>query len=221
MRRIRAIAFDAYGTLFDVHSVGAAVDELFPGHGAAVSEVWRTKQLEYTWLRSLMDRYEDFWTLTRDALVFALKAAGLPIDDDVCDRLLDATLHLAPFAEVPAALQALKPRPLHIFSNGSPAMLEAMVANAALDGLLDGIISVDEAGIYKPSPRCYALVPDKLGVAAEEVLFVSSNAWDAAGAKNFGFTVAWIRRSATTMDELALPPDVEVEMLTDLVGWLP
>jgi len=220
MPDIRAVAFDAFGTLFDVRSVETAIDEEFPGHGAAVGERWRAKQLEYTWLRSLMDRYEDFWTVTGDALVVALRSADLPVDEDVRTRLLEASLHLEPFPEVVEALEALRPHPLHVFSNGTPRMLETMVSNAGLGRFFDRLISVEEAGVYKPSPRCYALVTDMLALAPAQVLFVSANPWDAAGGKSFGFTTAWVRRGDAVMDELGAPPDVEVEGLADLPGWL-
>lgn len=220
MRDIHAVAFDAYGTLFDVRSVQAAVEDAFPGHGAAVTELWRIKQLEYTWLRSLMDRYADFWTVTDDALAFALRSVGVTADDEARRGLMQAYLQLESYPEVAEALEALAPRPLHIFSNGSPRMLEAMVAHAGIDRLLDGLISVDQARIYKPSPRCYALVTDTLGLAPEQVLFVSANPWDAAGGKSFGFTTAWVRRGRAIAEELPARPDVEVPDLLRLAGWL-
>lgn len=216
MREVDALAFDAYGTLLDVRSTAAAVAEVVPERAGGVTEVWRAKQLEYTWLRSLMDRYEDFWTVTRDALVFTLKYHELKVDDGVVDELMDSYLRLEPFRDASEALRALRARPRYVFSNGSPAMLEVVLSNSGLDELLDGVISVDAARVFKPSPRCYALVPDRLGLNPQQVLFVSSNAWDVVGAKSFGFTTAWVRRSAVVGEELGLHADVTVESLADL-----
>ncbi len=214
--RIDAVAFDAYGTLFDVHSVRKATDELFPGKGEAISEVWRLKQLQYTWLRSLMGRYEDFWSVTRAALVFALKSLKVGDDDATVDRLLDEYLRLDTFPEVHQALEALQGRKLVILSNGSPAMLEAVVRHSGLDRLLDQVISVDAVKIYKPSAQSYQVACDKLGLAAENMLMVSSNAFDAQGAKNFGYKVAWIKRTHGQLEELGIEPDFVVAKLTDL-----
>lgn len=214
------MAFDAYGTLFDVHSVIAAAEELFPGKGELVSRLWREKQLQYTWLHSLMERYEDFWSVTRSALVYALKNQSVGSEAGVIDRLMEQYLHLEPYPEVRDALRALKPRRLVIFSNGSPDMLEGVVKNSGLDELLDGIISVDESRVYKPSPRAYALVSERLAVPASEVLFVSSNAFDAVGAKSFGMRVAWIQRTTGQMEELGIEPDLTVRLLTDLASAL-
>lgn len=216
MRDISAIAFDAYGTLFDVHSVRTTAEAAFPGHGERISELWRAKQLEYTWLRSLMDRYEPFSSVTESALVFTLKMLGLEPAEDVVRRLLDAYLHLDVFAEVPEALAALRPRPLYIFSNGDAAMLDPLVRHCGLDALIDGVVSVDPARVYKPSPRSYSLVPEAVGVPTEQILFVSSNSFDVMGAKSFGFPVAWIQRTRRVLDELGFEPDVEVRLLTDL-----
>lgn len=220
MRGIEAVVFDAYGTLFDVQSVVAATEAAFPGQGQAISELWRTKQLEYTWLRSLMERYTDFGSVTRAALRYALRALGLDPDPEIEDRLMEAYRYLDPFPDAVEALRALRgqcPRRLYIFSNGNPAMVEPLVANTGLDKLLDGVLSVDAAKVFKPSPRCYALVPERLGVPAERILFVSSNSFDVLGAKAFGFVVAWIRRSHRTLDELGVQPDLEVELLTELI----
>jgi len=191
---IRACVFDAYGTLYDVQSVFTAVERACPGRGALITQLWRLKQLEYTWLRSTMDAYADFSVVTRDSLVFALGAAGIAPAPSLVDELADAYLHLEPYPEARAALTALEPLPCAILSNGSPAMLGALTRNSGLAPLLRAVISVDPACVYKPSPRCYALVEPAIGVPAAEVLFVSSNGFDVAGAKRFGFQVAWIRR---------------------------
>jgi 2-haloacid dehalogenase len=224
---IRTLVFDAYGTLYDTQSVLARAEELCPGKGELVTQLWRLKQLEYTWLRALMQEYADFWEVTRAALDFALKAAGVEPSEAVRAPLMDNYLHLDPYPEAREALTALTGRRLAILSNGSPSMLDALVRNSGLDGWIEAVISVDAARIYKPHPSCYALVGQVLGVAKEEVLFVSSNGFDVGGAKAFGFNVAWIRRGgggAATLygmlrgraEELGHTPDHVVAALTDL-----
>ena len=225
---IRALVFDAYGTLYDVHSVSAKAEALCPGKGELITELWRLKQLEYTWLRSLMQQYEDFWEVTRASLDFALRAAGVEPDEAVRGPLMQNYLELDPYPEARAALAALEGRKLAILSNGSPRMLAALVRNSGLDRWIEAAISIDSVRTYKPHPSCYALVEPALGVAKEEVLFVSSNSFDAVGAKAFGFNVAWIRRSGSrdpaTMfgmlrgraEELGHAPDHVVSALTDL-----
>lgn len=191
---IRAFVFDAYGTLYDVQSVLQRVEAACPGRGELVTQIWRLKQLEYTWLRTSMDDFADFAAVTRDSLAYALTVAGLDAPAPLLDDLQDAYLHLTPAPEARDALQSLAGRPRAIFSNGSVAMLDALVANSGLTGLLDHVISVDRARAFKPSPRAYALVEQTIGIPPGEVLFVSSNGFDVAGAKRFGFQVAWIRR---------------------------
>ncbi|HEV8586705.1 MAG TPA: haloacid dehalogenase type II [Methylomirabilota bacterium] len=212
---IRGYVFDAYGTLFDVHSVIEAGRALTPDP-LALSALWRQKQLEYTWLRSLMGRYEDFWAVTEAALrhaVARLQLAATPAD---LARLMDAYNRLACFPEVPAALARLAGRPRAILSNGAPRMLAAAVASSGLGGALDHVISVDRVRIYKPAPAVYALGPQTLGVPAAELLFVSSNAWDVAGAKSFGYRVAWCNRLGAPEEELGVRADYVVSNLTDL-----
>jgi 2-haloacid dehalogenase len=224
MEQIEAIAFDAYGTLFDLAAVHKAAEAAFPGHGAAIGELWRAKQLEYTWLRSLMERYIPFSQVTRASLRYALRALGLsgagPSEPEVEDRLMQAYLRLDPFPDAVDALPALRPRRLWILSNGDPEMLEPLVARSGLSRMLDGILSADAARVYKPSPRCYQLVPDALGVPKERILFVSSNSFDVAGAAAYGFPTAWIRRSPRPRDELDAPYGLELALLTDLVPAL-
>lgn len=212
----KAVVFDAYGTLFDVHSVIALCDELFPGNGAAISQLWRTRQLEYTWLRSLMGRYEDFGTVTSGALAFACATLKLPLTAAQTDALLAAYNRLALFPEARAALTRLSSHKLAILSNGSPAMLDPLVRNAGLDTAMAAVLSVDEVGVYKPHPRVYQLVLDRLGVKKDEVAFVSSNYWDAAGAKSFGFTVYWVNRGGVVPDPLSVKPDEVLASLTEL-----
>ncbi len=216
-----AFVFDAYGTLFDVHSVAALAEELAPGNGAALSRIWRTKQLEYTWLQSLMatSRFqrEDFAALTSHALDYAISALILPFDGNARNRLLDAYRRLAPFPGTRDVLAALVPRQRWILSNGTRAMLEPLARFTGLDEMLDGILSVDDAGIYKPSPRVYQLAVERLGLAPADIGFVSSNGWDAAGAKAFGFTTFWINRDGVPTERHAPPPDFVLGSLPELV----
>jgi 2-haloacid dehalogenase len=191
---IKAIVFDAYGTLFDVQSVAAATEAEFPGHGGYITQVWRLKQLEYTWLRSLMGRYEDFRVVTRDALRYTLSTLDLAADAALLERIVDAYDTLLPYPEAEQALGQLAQYRLAILSNGSPDMLDALARNSGLDRYLQAVISVDAKKTYKPDPRAYALVQERLGVHPDEVVFVSSNGFDVAGARSFGFKVARIER---------------------------
>jgi 2-haloacid dehalogenase len=210
--RVEALVFDAYGTLYDVHSVMRRCEACFPGKGAALSQLWRAKQLEYTWQRSLMQRYAPFSTVTREALRYSCATLGLPLGDHERE-LMDAYLHLAPFPEVPAALERLRLKRA-ILSNGSPDMLEPLVRNSGLR--FDAVLSVDELRIYKPAPQVYELAVKRLGVAKEAIGFVSSNCWDAAGAKSFGFTVFWINRANAPVDALGVAPDRQIAHLGEL-----
>jgi 2-haloacid dehalogenase len=212
---IRGYVFDAYGTLFDVHSVVEAGRALTPDP-LALSVLWRQKQLEYTWLRSLMGRYEDFWMVTEAALRHSVKRLGLAASDADLARLMNAYHTLACFPEVPEALARLTGRPRAILSNGAPRMLAAAVASSRLDHLVEHVISVDRVKIYKPAPAVYALGPSTLGVPAEELLFVSSNAWDVAGAKAFGYRVAWCNRAGAPEEELGISADYVVSNLAQL-----
>ena len=215
----RAVVFDAYGTLFDVHSVveaGRAVTD----DPLALSLLWRQKQLEYTWLRSLMGRYEDFWTVTESALRFALRRRGIDATGNQVEALMEAYLSLATFSEVGDALARLAPRPLGILSNGSPRMLEAAVRSSGLAGKVRHVLSVDAVRTYKPSPAVYALGPAAFGMPAEEILFVSSNAWDVAGAEAFGYLTCWCNRSGAPMEELGVVADHEVQTLDELPDLL-
>jgi 2-haloacid dehalogenase len=214
--RPAALVFDAYGTLFDVHSVSALCDELWPGHGAELSQLWRTKQLEYTWLRSLMGRYEDFASVTEAGLRYACAALKLPYDDARLDRLLVAYRHLATFPEVKQTLQKLGGIKLAILSNGAPAMLRDLVSNTGLAALIPHVLSVDELKTYKPAPKVYQLAVDRLGVPATAIGFVSSNCWDAAGAKSFGFRTFWVNRAGAPLDGLGVAPDHELASLAEL-----
>jgi len=209
---VAALVFDAYGTLYDVHSVMRRCEACFPGKGTALSQLWRAKQLEYTWQRSLMQRYAPFSAVTREALRYSCAVLGLPLGDHERE-LMDAYLQLAPFPEVPGALERLRLKRA-ILSNGSPDMLEPLVRNSGLR--FDAVLSVDELRIYKPAPQVYELAVKRLGVAKEAIGFVSSNCWDAAGAKSFGFTVFWINRANAPVDSLGVAPDRQVAHLGEL-----
>lgn len=218
--RTKAVVFDAYGTLFDVHSVIALCDELFPCNGTALSQLWRTRQLEYTWLRSLMGRYEAFGEVTRGALAFACATLKLPLAREQADVLLDAYNRLALFPEAREALSRLSSHKLAILSNGSPAMLDPLVRNAGLHATMNAVLSVDEVRVYKPHPRVYQLALDRLGVTKDEVAFVTSNYWDAAGAKSFGFRVYWVNRGSVVPDPLSVTPDAVLASLSELAANL-
>ena len=217
---IDALVFDAYGTLFDVHSVAAAVERLFPGRGAALADLWRSKQLEYTWLQSLMQspmqRREDFAAVTAHALDYAAEALGLALAGPARHRLLDAYLDLSAYADAAPTLARLGPRPRLILSNGTRAMLEPLAAATGVARHLDVILSVDAAGIYKPSPRVYQLALDHLKFLPIRIGFVSANAWDAIGAKAFGFTSFWINRNRAPLDRHGPKPDAVLNSLSEL-----
>jgi 2-haloacid dehalogenase len=209
MNNIKGVVFDLYGTLFDVHSMAARCDAYFPGRGHELSVLWRQKQLEYTWLRSLMNRYVDFEEVTAQALRFACQHLHLDLDTPASATLCDAYLHITPFAEVPDALRELRRSglPLAILSNGSPRSIEAVVSNAGLREEFTHLLSVDAMRVYKPDSRVYALAGQALGLDRSEILFVSSNSWDATGAKYFGFPTCWINRTGNTFDEMGQRPD--------------
>jgi 2-haloacid dehalogenase len=208
-----ALVFDAYGTLFDVHSVMRRCEECWPGKGGLVSQTWRTKQLEYTWQRSLMQRYEPFSALTRDALRYACEFLGLPLDEKRMEALMQEYLRLAAFPDVPGTLKKLSGKKTAILSNGSPDMLEPLVKSSGLK--FDAVLSVDELKIYKPAPQVYELAVKRLGT--RNIRFVSSNCWDALGAKSFGFDVYWINRAGAPVDRLGFRPDKVVKSLDEIL----
>jgi 2-haloacid dehalogenase len=213
-----ALVFDAYGTLFDVHAVVDRCEKFWPGKGAQLSQAWRAKQLEYSWQRSLMGRYAPFSAVTRDALAYACEALGLPLDDAKTKALMQEYRNLAPYPDVPDALARLKRdgRKLAILTNGSPDMIEPLVKNRGLQASFDAVLSVDPLKVYKPAPRVYQLAVDTLRVPAANIGFVSSNCWDALGAKAFGFNVYWINRGGAPVDRLGLQPDGMLAGLGDL-----
>ena len=211
---VRHVVLDAYGTLFDVHSAASRYQVRLGDHAQAVSKMWRTKQLEYTWLRSLMQCYVDFWIVTQDALDYALDSEGID-DNSLRKDLLMAYHDLACYPEVPDTLSKLKQMGLGtaILSNGSRKMLEAGVRNSKLGEVLDSIISVDSIEIFKPSPKVYQLATDQLGCNTEEILFFSSNAWDVSGASTFGFKTIWVNRFAQATERLPGTPIMEINTL--------
>jgi 2-haloacid dehalogenase len=204
--------FDAYGTLFDVHSVMRRCESLFPGKHTQLSQLWRTKQLEYTWLRSLMQRYVPFSTVTRTALAYACETLGLELTAERMEALMSEYNMLAAFPDVAPTFDKLKARKA-ILSNGSPDMLEPLVAHSGL--AFDAVISVDEVQVYKPAPQVYELAVKKLGTSS--IGFVSSNCWDALGAKSYGFTVYWINRTNVPVDRLGFKPDHIVRSLDEIL----
>jgi 2-haloacid dehalogenase len=215
---IQAVVFDAYGTLFDVQTPVAKLAGSLGEAAAALGQLWRQKQLEYTWLRSLMGVHADFWQVTRDALDFALAETGIT-EDGLADELMALYLKLDAFPEVTEALQALRQRGkrLAILSNGSPSMLEAVVRNAGLDKLFEHVLSVEEVGIYKPSRRVYRLAMQKFHVQdAPSICFVSANSWDAQAAAQFGFQVVRVARTPKRDEHLPGKPARLVSSLAEL-----
>jgi 2-haloacid dehalogenase len=218
---VTAVAFDAYGTLFDVASAAAAAKDALGARWEGLSELWRAKQLQYTWLRSLMGRHADFRKVTGDALDFALEAHRIA-DPPLRDRLMALYDRLAPYPEVTAALARLRAAgvKLAILSNGSPEMLASAAGNAGISGLLDAVLSVEAVGVYKPHPSVYRLAVDRLGVPKDKIGFVSSNGWDAFGAKAFGFKVVWCNRGGQPKERIPAEPDAEVKDLSGLAPLL-
>ncbi len=218
---IEACVFDAYGTLFDVASAVKSCQDLLGDKAEALNVLWRSKQIEYTWLRSLMGTYEDFWRVTGDALDYALES--LEIDDaDLRHKLMDLYLRLAPFPEAKQVLERLRDAGLRlaILSNGSPRMLGAAVENADLGPLLEAVISVDDIGIYKPHPSVYQRAVDTLGVEATRICFLTSNGFDVYGAAAFGLRVVWVNRYGQRPERLPGTPAREIQGLAGLPGLL-
>jgi 2-haloacid dehalogenase len=223
LKRIEALAFDAYGTLFDVFSITALSEEVFPGHGHALAQLWRTKQLQYSLLRSLMDRYQDFWQLTRDGLVYATKQLKLDLTPEAEHTLMDGYLRLDTFPDVKPGLELLRARGLRlaILSNGEPTMLERVMSHAGIGSLFDVVISADDVRVFKPSPRVYRAAVDRLQTDGQALGFVSSNSWDIQGAASVGLNTFWVQRSPTEPpEELGYPTGPVVRSLTDLVEML-
>ena len=222
LRGIRACVFDAYGTLFDVASAARrSADALGAEVAPRLAELWRDKQLQYTWLRAVQNRHADFWQVTGDALDFALDALGIA-DPALRDRLMQLYLTLDGYPEAPAALRQLRAAGFAttILSNGSPTMLAAAVAHAGLGDLFDHVLSVEAVGVYKPHPKVYQLACERLSLAAEAIVFVSSNGWDAWAASAFGMRAVWCNRQRLTRDRLPGAPDREISSLAELPDLL-
>ena len=218
---IKACVFDAYGTLFDVHSAVGKHRQRLGKRANDVSATWRTKQLEYTWLRSLMGDYTDFWQVTGEALEYSMDAHEIS-DKALYEDLMQAYLNLTAYAEVPRVLRALKDAGYKtaILSNGEPRMLEAAIKGAGLEALLDECLSVDDLKVFKPEPRVYELATKAFSIEPSQVMFQSSNAWDAAGAAYFGFRVLWVNRFGQRPERLPSKPDFEAKDLNHLLKVL-
>ena len=218
---ITTCIFDAYGTLFDVAAARTAAAEpgreKFAEHWPKIAEHWRLKQLQYTWLRAVMDQHTDFWQVTQDGLDWALEAEGQHGDPELRQRLLQLYWELEAYAEVPDMLKALKNKGMNtaILSNGSPDMLTGAVQSAGIGGVLDDVLSVETVQIFKPARVVYDLVGTRFNCTPDEVLFVSSNGWDACAAAGYGFVTAWVNRAGDPVDRLHAAPE---HRLTDLTG---
>jgi 2-haloacid dehalogenase len=219
---LQAIIFDAYGTLFDVYSIGALAERLFPGKGTAVAELWRDKQIEYTRLRTLSNTYKPFWEVTQDALVFTCRKLGLDLTLDAQTRIMGQYAKLEAFSENLAVLKSLKTKGLKlaILSNGNPEMLNAAVQAAGMSDLFTQVLSVHTVKKFKTAPEAYQLGPDTLGVPAKDTLFVSSNCWDVCGAAWFGYRTFWVNRSNAPLEELGITPHAQGQSLEDLARFV-
>jgi 2-haloacid dehalogenase len=218
---IKAIAFDAF-PIFDPRPVFALADELFPGKGAELSNEWRTRQFEYTWLRVALRRYADFWQVTQDALVFAANRLKVELSPQQRDRLMNAYCELKTWPDVVPALSALKKSGIRLafLSNFTAKMLDGCIRSAGLDGTFEHVLSTDQAKTHKPDPRAYQLGPDILKLRREEILFVAFAGWDAAGAKAFGYPTYWVNRLNLPPEELGEVPDGRGSDLSALVDFL-
>ncbi|MEH6497213.1 MAG: haloacid dehalogenase type II [Pseudomonas marincola] len=218
LKNIKACVFDAYGTLFDVDAAARQEQKALGDNWKVISDVWRLKQLQYTWLRSLQGNYISFWNVTEDALDFALASADMN-DAALKKRLMDLYLKLSAYDEVPETLKSLKVAGIKcaILSNGSPEMLDAAVENAGIADLLDGIYSVADVGVFKPHPSVYELAVEKLDISAAHISFQSSNGWDAYSAKDFGFNAIWCNRFGQANERLPSGPDFQITNLTQML----
>ena len=218
----QASAFDAYGTLIDVYSIGALAEKCYPGKGDALAALWRDKQIEYTRLRTMCSMYKPFWEVTQDALIFSCKKLGLQLDFDAQNILMGQYAKLQAFPENLAVLQQLRQMNLKlaILSNGNLHMLESAVNAAGMQGLFSHLLSVDAVKKFKTAPEAYQLGPDVFGLLAKKILFVSSNGWDVCGATWFGYTSFWVNRANAPMEELGVTPDGQGSSLTDLLSFV-
>ncbi len=219
---IKACVFDAYGTLFDIHAPVESNAASLGEQAAPISNLWRQKQLQYTWLRTLMGKHADFRQITREALDYAFAAHGVE-DDALKEKLLQSYMTINAYADAASALAAIRNsgRATAILSNGTPEMLSAACNSADLAKLMDELISIEDIAIYKPSPAVYQLAPDRLGVAREEICFISANAWDVSGAASFGFQCVWINRFEMQDERLPGSPRARIKSLAELPSLLP
>ena len=217
MKNIKAIIFDAYGTLFDVNSAAEKCKDKIGSKWESFSNYWRTTQLEYTWLRSLMKRHKDFWQVTEDSLDKSMKAHK--IDSSLRNELLDLYKILSPFKEVPAVLKSLKEKDLKlaILSNGTPALLNQLVKSNNLENIFDDIFSIEEVGVYKPDSKVYDIPIKKYQIQKNEVTFLSSNTWDVSGGGNYGYNSIWVNRNNNTFDNLDYVPKHQIKDLSKLL----
>jgi len=218
MKNIKAIIFDAYGTLFDVNSAAEKCKDKIGDKWEAFANYWRTTQLEYTWLRSLMKRHKDFWQITEDSLDKSMSV--FKIDNSMRDELLDLYKILSPFEEVPKVLKSLKEKnfKLAILSNGTPSLLNELVQSNKLDNLFDDIFSIEEVGIFKPDSKVYDMPIKKYKIEKNEVAFLSANTWDVSGGGNYGYNSIWVNRNNNTFDKLDYSPQHEIKNLKELLN---
>ena len=217
MKNIKAIIFDAYGTLFDVNSAAEKCKDKIGSKWEGFANYWRTTQLEYTWLRSLMNRHKDFWKVTEDSLEKSIKK--FHIDPSMKNELLNLYKVLSPFEEVPSVLNSLKVRKikLSILSNGTPKLLKELVESNNLKNIFDDIFSIEEVGIYKPASKVYDMPVNKYKIKKEEIAFLSANTWDVSGGGNYGYNSIWVNRSNNIFDNLDYKPDYEIRNLKQLL----
>jgi 2-haloacid dehalogenase len=213
---IKALAFDAYGTVFDVHSVVTLAETMFPGKGKELSQLWRSKQIEYMFLRTIMGRYIPHDQNTEAGLSYSMKYLGLPGGASERKALMDAYEKLSPFDDARKTLPKLNGIKKAILSVGTSSLLTNLVSNAGIASQFDALLSVDEVKVYKPHPRTYQLATDKFNLQRHEIGFVTSNYFDVAGAKAFGFQVIWINRNSALPDELGLLPDIELNSIENI-----
>ena len=220
MKNIKAIIFDAYGTLFDVNSAAEKCKDKIGDKWEAFANYWRTTQLEYTWLRSLMKRHKDFWQVTEDSLDKSMKVFN--IDNSMRNELLDLYKILSPYTEVPEVLKSLKEKKykLSILSNGTPSLLNGLVRSNNLENLFDNIFSIEEVGIYKPDSRVYDMPIKKYKIQNNEVAFLSANTWDVSGGGNYGFNSIWVNRNNNIFDNLDFKPEHQIKNLKELINLI-
>ena len=220
MKNIKAIIFDDYGTLFDVNSAAEKCKDKIGDKWESFANYWRTTQLEYTWLRSLMNRHKDFWKVTEDSLDKSMKAFN--INPSMRNELLDLYKVLSPFKEVPKVLKILKEKKfkLAILSNGNPALLNELVKNNNLDNIFDDLFSIEQVGIYKPDSKVYDMPIQKYRIEKNEIAFLSANTWDVSGGGNFGYNAIWVNRNKNIFDNLDYKPNFEIKDLSELISLI-